>query len=51
MDHTVNVRMSLEDLVKILLFPNIHFHELGAFAGNQLDPIDDLLAGVVQVVT
>lgn len=47
MDHAVNVRMSLEDLVKILLFPDVHFHKLRAFAGNQLNPIDDLFAGVV----
>lgn len=50
MDHAVNIRVSLEDLVKVFLLPDVHFHEFRALAGNQLDSIDDLFAGVVKVV-
>ena len=50
MDHAVNIRMSVEDLVKILFFPNVHFHKLGTFAGNELNPVDDLFARIVEVV-
>ena len=51
MDHAVDIRVSLEDLVKVFLLPDVHFHKLRAFAGDQFNSVDDLLAGVVEVVT
>lgn len=39
----VNVWVRLEDFVKILLFADIDLEELGAFAADELNAIDDLL--------
>ncbi len=50
MDHAVNVRMGLEDLVKILFLPDVHLHELWTLAGYQFDALQDLLAGVIEIV-
>lgn len=40
MDHTVNVWMRLEDLVEVLLFPDIDMKEFGPLAADELDTID-----------
>ena len=50
-DHAVDVGMSLEDLIEILLFSNVHFHELGAFSRYELNPLKNLFARIVEVVT
>ena len=51
MDHTVDVGMSLEDLVEVLLFPDVHFHELWTFSRYELNSLKNFFVGVVEVVT
>ena len=50
MYNAINVRMRLEDLVKVFLFPHIHLKKLGSSARDELDPIDHLLRRVVKIV-
>lgn len=39
MNNTVNIWMSLEDLVKVLLFSNVDIEEFGSLATDELDAI------------
>lgn len=50
MDDIVDVRIGREDLVEGSLIGDIHTVEGGALAGDQLDPIEAFLRGIVQVV-
>ena len=50
MDHIVNVRMSFEDTIKILLLANINLKELRTFATYALDTVEDLFGRIVEVV-
>lgn len=49
-DDAVDVRVGLEDLVEALLVSDIELDELGLLAGDQLDAVQGLGGGVVQVV-
>ena len=51
MDHIINVRMSFEDLVKIFLLPDVHFHKLGTFSSDEFNATEDLFARIVKVIT
>ncbi len=51
MDHAVDVRMSLKDLVEVLLFPDVHFHKLWVLSGDDFNALEDLFTGVVEIVT
>lgn len=42
--------MCLEDLVKVLLFPDVNIVELGSLAGDKLNSIDCLFGRVEQIV-
>lgn len=50
MNHAVNVGVSLEDLVEVLLVGDIELDELGLLAANGLNAVQGLGGGVVQVV-
>jgi len=50
MNNTVNIWMSLEDLVKVLLFSNVDIEEFGSLATDELDAIYGLFRGVLKVV-
>ena len=50
MDHTVNIRMRLEDLVEVLLFPNVDIVELRSLARDKLNSIDCFFGRIEQVV-
>lgn len=50
MYHTVNVRVRLEDLVKVLLLSNVDMNEFRALATNELDAIDSLFGGIEEIV-
>lgn len=50
MYHTVDIRMCLEDLVKVLLFPDIDLEELRLLARDELDAFDGLFGRVLEVV-
>lgn len=50
MNDTVNVWIGREDLVKGGLVRDVELCELGADARDELDAVDDLLGGIVQVV-
>ena len=50
MNHAVNVRMRLENLVKILLFPDVNIVVFRSLAAYELDTIDRLLRRIVQIV-
>ena len=41
MYHTVNIRMSLEDFVKVLLLSDVDIIEFGSLAADEFDAIDD----------
>lgn len=49
-DHTVNIRMRLEDLIKVLLFPDIDMVELRSLARDKLNSIDCFFGRIEQVV-
>ena len=49
-DHAVNIRMRLEDLVEVLLFPNVDIVELRSLARDKLNSINCLFGRVEQVV-
>ena len=49
-DNAVNVGVGLEDLVEALLVSDIELNELGLLAGDQLNAVQGLGGGVVQVV-
>ena len=49
-DHTVNIRMRLEHLIEVLLFPDIDIVELRSLARDKLDSIDCLFGRIEQVV-
>ena len=51
MYHAVDVGMSLEDLVKIVLLFDVHFHEFWPFSRYELNALENLSIGVVEVVT
>jgi hypothetical protein len=50
-DNAVNVGVGLEHLVKGVLLGNIELNELGLLAGDQLNALEGLGGGVVQVVS
>ena len=50
MDYTVNIRMRLEDLIEVLLFPDIDIVELRSLARDKLNAIDCLFGRIEQVV-
>lgn len=50
MDHAVNIRMRLEDLVEVLLFPDVDIVKLGSLARDKLNSINCFFGGVEQVV-
>ena len=49
-NYTVNVRMRLEDLVEVLLLPDVNIIELRSLATDELDPIDCFFGGIEQIV-
>ena len=49
-DYTVNIRMRLEDLIEVLLFPDIDIVELRSLARDKLNTIDCLFGRIEQVV-
>ena len=49
-DDAVNIWMRLEDLVKVVLFPDIDVEEVGALPADELDSIDGFFRGVEEVV-
>lgn len=51
MDNAVNVGVSLEHLVEVLLVGDIELNELGLLAGDQLNAVQSLGGGIVQVVS
>ena len=50
MDDAVNVWMRLEDLVKVVLLPDVNVKEFGSLSTDELDPIDCFFRGVEEVV-
>lgn len=50
MDDTVNIRVRLEDLIEVLLFPYVDIVEFGSLAADELDTIDGLLGGIEEVI-
>jgi hypothetical protein len=50
-NNAVNVGVSLEHLVEILLVGDIELNELGLLAGDQFNAVQSLGGGVVQVVS
>ena len=50
MNHTVNIWMRLKHLIKALLICNVALVVLGLLPANQLDAIEGLAGGVVEVV-
>ena len=49
-DDAVNIRMRLEDLVEVLLFPDVDIVEFRSLARDKLDSINRFFRGVEQVV-
>ncbi len=49
-DHAVNIRMRLEDLVEVLLLPDVDIVELRSLARDKLNSIDCLFGRVEQIV-
>ncbi len=49
-DHAVNIRMGLEDLVEVLLSPDVDMVELGSLARDKLNSINCFFGRVEQVV-
>lgn len=50
MNHTVNVRMRLKDLVETGLVGDIQLSKFGPLAGDQLDAVESLSRGIVEVI-
>ena len=50
MDDIVDVRVLLEHLIQLLLVGDIQRVVLGPLAADELDAVEDLLGGVVEVV-
>lgn len=50
MYHAVDIRMCLEDLVKVLLFPDVDIEVVRPLATDELDTIDDLFRSVIEIV-
>lgn len=50
MDNIVNIRVLLEHLIQLLLIGDVQRVVLGPLAANELDTVEDLLGGVVEVV-
>lgn len=50
MDHAVNIRVFLEDLVETSLLGDINIVELGPLAADELDTVDGLLRSIIQIV-
>lgn len=50
MDHTVNIRMCLEDLFQISLLSDIHIMKLWSFAAYKLNAIERHFRGIVEIV-
>lgn len=50
MDNVVNIWVLLEDLVERSLILNVELVELWLLAADELNAVDDLLRGVVEVV-
>lgn len=51
MDNAVNVGVSLEHLVEVLLVGDIELNELGLLAADQLNAVQSLGGRVVQIVS
>lgn len=49
-DHAVNVRMRVKDLVEVVFFPDVDLKEFGPLAADELNAIDGFFGGVEQVV-
>jgi hypothetical protein len=49
-DHIVNVRVLLKHLIQFLLIGDVQGVVLGPLAADELDAVQDLLGGVVEVV-
>jgi len=50
MYHAVNVWMRLEDLVKVLFFPDVNVEVFGPLAAEKLNTIDDFIRSIIEVV-
>jgi hypothetical protein len=50
MDHTIDIRVFGEDLVESSRVCDIELGKLGSLAGDQLDAVDDLRRGIVEIV-
>ena len=50
MDNAVDIWVSIKDFVKFLLICNIKFVELRPLAADELNAIQDLIRGIVEVV-
>ena len=50
MYNAINVRMRVEDVVEVFLFPHVHLTEFRSFARDELDPVDHLLRRVVEII-
>lgn len=46
----VNIWMRLEDLIKVLLFPDIDVEVFRSFAADELNAIDDFFRSIVEIV-
>jgi hypothetical protein len=49
-DNIVNIRVLLEHLIQLLLIGDVQRVVLGPLAADELDTVEDLLGGVVEVV-
>ena len=49
-DDIVNIRVLLEHLIQLLLIGDVQRVVLGPLAADELDAVEDLLGGVVEVV-
>ena len=50
MDDIVDIRVLLEHLIQLLLIGDVQRVVLGPLAADELDAVEDLLRGVVEVV-
>ena len=50
MDDIVNIRVLLKHLIQLLLIGDVQRVVLGPLAADELDAVEDLLGGVVEVV-
>lgn len=50
-NHTINVRVLLEDLVKTSFLSDVDIVELRPLAANELDAVDDFSGSIVKIVS